>query len=61
MNQYTVVKNQQFAIEANDPDDAVKRALNGEGKSSGVSYNVSIRPPQPVRPTPAMGVIKPNG
>lgn len=62
MNQYTVVKNQQIAIEANDPDEALKKVLAGEGKSSGMSYNVQIRPPAPATTRPAMGVGgRPNG
>jgi len=54
MNQYIVVKNQQIAIEANDPDEALRNALAGQGKTSGVSYNVQLRPPQPVRPGPTI-------
>lgn len=55
MNQYVVVKNQQIAIEAEDPDQALTKALAGEGKTSGVSYNVQIRPPAPARPQPTVG------
>jgi len=66
MNQYIVVKNQQIAIEAENPDDALQKALKGEGKTSGMSYNVQIRLPQPARPTSVVGVgavpgPRPNG
>ena len=64
MNEYIVVKNQQIAIKAENPDEAVMKALSGEGIPSGVSYNVQIRP-QPTR-TAGIGVgaipgPKPNG
>jgi len=58
MNQYNVTKNQQIALDAESPEDAVKRALNGEGTSPGITISVQLRP-QPKAPA-LIGVV-PNG
>ncbi len=56
MNQYLVIKTQQTAVEAENPEDAVRQTLEGKGIPSGVTYNVQIRPkPTIVGGRPANG------
>lgn len=55
---YTVIRSQSTAIEADTAEDAIKKVLNGEGTSSGASFNVQIRPQQPK--TPNAPVTTPN-
>lgn len=57
MNQYMVVKNQQVAIEANDPDEAMKKVLHGEGIAAGGSINATLRPPNPTVSLAGPGVV----
>lgn len=47
MSPYTVIRSQSTSIEAETAEDAIKKVLNGEGTSSGASFNVQIRPQPP--------------
>lgn len=50
------MRNQQIAVEAENPDEAFQKVLKGEGTTTGGSWNIQQRlPTQPQQP------IKPNG
>jgi hypothetical protein len=48
---YVVMKSQQIAVEANDPEDAFRKVANGEGTVISGSMNASPRPERPQQPT----------
>jgi hypothetical protein len=47
--QYVVSKTEQIAVEADNPSDAVKAALNNQGTVISVNFGANPRP-QPVLP-----------
>lgn len=65
MNQYNVVKTQQIALDAESPEDAVTRALKGEGTTPGITINVQLRPQPATKASPISMVgagpgVRPN-
>jgi hypothetical protein len=45
---FIVNKSQQIAVTADNPDEAVKKVLNGEGNPVSTNYSAQPRPQPPV-------------